>query len=336
MLSLAQAQTLLAPIVESPVQTIQHISNTNDVFKVLTERNGNFFVKFHTSPWYKDAADTAVVVQREASAHAQLKRKGIPLDYRVWTDLTRQTVGRSVLITSELPGTTVPTALKECPAERDAILAALAGFLRRLHTLSFPRAGYLETSGDPDLAFTLDPAGNDWCDSHACHKPENFRDLALRILDSKRELLPPALFATLGAYFDAIPALTAADYRPPRFVINNYHPFHVHVLRDRGGWRVTGLYDFEAASSGSPVIDRAGNELQLAPLLGGLSWREGFYAAYGGWPEFESFKVTLLAYLLIGLGKESSEEVPDPAWLVRALPGLIEAQDYEGFGWYPE
>ncbi len=335
MLNTAQAKRLLAPIARSPVKSVDHISNTNDVFKVVTEQDGNFYVKFHTSPWYCSTTDTEVVVRREAAAFELLRRKGIPLDYRAWTDCSRQVVSRSVLITSELPGIPVPEALKDCPEESDVILATLAGFLKRLQPLTFPRAGYIELSGDPDLTFTLDPAENDWCDSHPCHKPENHQKFALQILESKKEFLPPGLFAALQARFDAIPAVTAADYLPSRLVINNYHPFHIHVLREAEGWRIPGMYDFEAVSAGSPLIDMVGNELQLAPLLGGLGWRKAFYTAYGRLPPLESYKVTLLAYLLLGLEKESSAAVPDPRWLLRELPALMEAVDYENFRWYP-
>ncbi|HSD83872.1 MAG TPA: hypothetical protein VLG46_08440 [Anaerolineae bacterium] len=59
MLTIATAQMLLASIANRPVQAVQHITNTNDVFKVITERDGNFFVKFHTSLWYKEATATA-------------------------------------------------------------------------------------------------------------------------------------------------------------------------------------------------------------------------------------------------------------------------------------
>ena len=335
MLTVTTAQMLLAPIADSSVLTVQHIANTNDVFKVVTERDGSFYVKFHTSPWYKEAIDTYVVVQREAAVVELLKRKGISLGYHAWTDCTRQVVNRSVLITSELPGIPIPSALTDTPDERDPILIALAQFLKRLHTMEFPRAGYIELCGDTDLTFSLDPRENVWWDSHPCQKPENFRIFALKVLESKENSLPVHLYASLKERFEKIPEIVGSDYQPPRFVINNYHPFHIHIRRDLSGWQVTGLYDFEAVSAGNPVFDLVGNELQITPLIGSLSWRPVFYQAYGRWPRLETYKTTLLCFLLLGLGRESSAEVPDPDWLIRELPNLLKAPDYESFKWYP-
>ena len=33
------------------------------------------------------------------------------------------------------------------------------------------------------------------------------------------------------------------------------------------GWFITGLYDFEAATSGNPMFDLIGNELQIASVM---------------------------------------------------------------------
>jgi hypothetical protein len=135
--------------------------------------------------------------------------------------------------------------------------------------------------------------------------------------------------------FETIQSSVAPDYRPPHFVINNYHPFHIHVARGTSGWWVTGLYDFEAASSGSPTFDLVGNELQLAPILGGLAWREAFYTAYGRRPDVEAYRVLLLCFLLLSLGGAPNEMVPDPAWLIRRMPALITGSRHEDLMWYP-
>lgn len=336
MLTLTQAEILLASISESPVEAIEHMTNTNDVFKVVTKGAGNYFVKFHTSSWYKEALDTHHVVQREAAVAEMLKRKGIPLDYHVWMDCTRGTVDRSVLITSELPGISVTTALEEAQEDRDQIVLELAGLLKLLHELEFSRAGYIEFCEDPDMSFAVDPEeGGVWWDSHPCQKPENLKRYALSILVSKADLLPASLLAVLRERFERIPNTVAADYRPPCFVINNYHPCHIHMARDLSGWRITGLYDFEAASAGNSMFDLVGNELQLTPILGDLRWRSVFYSAYGRWPALETYKTLLTSFLLIDLGATASATVPDTDWLVRELPNLISATDWEHLNWYP-
>jgi len=336
MLTVTTAQMLLAPIMNSSVQAVEHITNTNDVFKVVTEHDGNFYVKFHTSHWYKDAADTYIVVQREAAVFELLRRKGISLGYRTWTDCTRQVVNRSVLITSELSGIPITTALKDVPDECDQIIIALASFLKRLHGLEFPRAGYIELSGDDDLPFSLNPGEHPWFDSHPCQKPENFKVFALDILKSKEKVIPLSLFTALKDRFDKIPAILGSEYQPPRFVINNYHPFHIHVARDLSGWQVIGLYDFEAVSAGNPLFDLVGNELQITPVIGHLSWRPIFYKAYGRYPAFEAYKTILFCFLLLGLGTEPGGAVPDSEWLIQKLPSLLNAADYDTLKWYPE
>ncbi len=334
-LSTDAASKLLTAITDSPILDVQHISNTNDVFKVVTERDGNFYVKFHTSQWYKEAADTYLVVQREKAVSEMLKRKGIPLNYDTWVDCSRSIVSRSVLISSELPGIPVPTALVESQGERDQILAALAHFLRQLHELTFATAGYIEFCGDADMPLALDPRECYWWDTHACQKEANYQKLASGILEAKKALLSPNLCASFEAMIEAIPVSVGPGYSPPRLVINNYHPFHIHVVRGPSGWRAAGLYDFEAASSGNPIFDLVGNELQLAPVIGNLAWRDHFYSVYGQRPALEAFKTVLLCFLLLDLGGKPVAAIPNPDWLMARLPDLIEAETYDAFDWYP-
>jgi hypothetical protein len=45
LLTISSAQKLLKPITGSRAKTVQHISNTNDVFRVTTVENENYFVK---------------------------------------------------------------------------------------------------------------------------------------------------------------------------------------------------------------------------------------------------------------------------------------------------
>jgi hypothetical protein len=213
----------------------------------------------------------------------------------------------------------------------------LAHFLHAVHAIEFRIPGYIEFGGDPDMPFALDlqdylPGG----DSHPCQKPENLKKYALEMLASRIPRLPMGTVADLRCLFDDIPSIVEADYHPPHFVINNYHPFHFHVTRDGSGWQVSGLYDFEAASSGCSTFDLALNDLQLVPILGGAGWLESFYRAYGRQPALGTYKVILMCSLLMGIGEEPSEAVPDAGWLIRQLPTLIQASRWDEFRWYPE
>jgi len=302
----------------------------------VTAGCGNYYVKFHTASWYKAAIDTFHVVQREQAVSEFLKRKGIPLAYCAWADCTRRFVNRSVLITSELPGIPVPTALQEFPGERDKIIAALADFLHDLHRIEFRVPGYVEFGGDPDMPFALDLQDClPWGDSHPCQKPENLKTYALDILESKKSLLSSGVVADLKQLFDDISTVVEADYYPPHFVINNYHPFHIHVLQDKLGWHVSGIYDFEAASSGNSTFDLVLNDLQIMPIMGEATWQKLFYSAYGRWPSVETYKIILLCFLLLGIGDKPSEPVPDVKWLIRQLPELVRAASWDKLQWYP-
>ncbi len=315
---------------------VHHISNTNDVFRVVTADCGNYYVKFHTASWYNAASDTFHVVQREQAVSEFLKKKGIPLAYCAWADCTRRFVNRSVLITSELPGIPVPTALKEMSHERSAILAALARFLRDLHEIKFRTPGYVEFGGDADLPFALDLRDClPWGDSHPCQKPENLKTYAFSILESKKSLLSAGIVADLGQLFDGIQTAVEADYYPPHFVINNYHPFHIHVLQDNLGWHVSGIYDFEAASSGSPIFDLVLNDLQIMPIMRDVAWQEPFYSTYGRQPTIETYKIILLCFLLLGIGDKPSDPIPDVKWLIHQLPKLVNAASWDRLKWYP-
>jgi hypothetical protein len=254
----------------------------------------------------------------------------------VWTDCSRDIVSRSVLVTSELPGEPLPIALKRYPDDQQSILDALAKYLSQIHELRFAEAGYIEFCGDESIDASLMPDRESWWNSHPCQSAENLTDLAIVTLESMKHLLSDHLYLELNSRFSSIPDRLHADFEHPTFVINNYHPFHMHVVRDGGDWAVTGFYDFEAVSSGNAMFDLALNDLQITPLLGTLSWRKSFYRSYRRPVRLESYKTILLIYLILGLATDPSDVVPDPSWFRGRLPWLLKAETLEDLRWYPE
>lgn len=336
LLDRASAQRLLAAIdPQNDVAALHHISNQNAVFRATTSAGRRYYLKFHTARWYGDSEDVPGVVHRESQVAHLLRRRGIPLGYESWTDFTRSIVPRSVLVTEELPGIPLPVALATYPGDRQAILAALARYLSRLHALVFPVAGYIEYCGDPDVHPLPETDPGAWWQSHPCQTAANLQRFALGVLEAKQPLLPPSLAARLEATWSSIAEDLAEDYDRPTLVLNNYHPFHIHVVQDGGAWAVTGVYDFEAAASGNPAFDLALNDLQITPLLGSTDWRRDFLAHYTPPFRFRSYRTVLLIYVLLELTGGSTNAIPDPGWLLAQLPRLLDATTVDALAWYP-
>lgn len=335
LLSRDAAGQLLASITTEAMCRIEHVSNTNDVFRILTGSGNRFYIKFHTSPWYKDAEDTAVVVRREYLGARLLKDRGIRLDYTSWMDCTRTVVGRSVLILSELPGEPLPRLLQQHPSKAAELLPAFAGYLGQVHSIAFPVAGYLEFCGDDSIPPDWIPEKQTWWNSHACQTAANLMALAIETL-SNANSIPGTLAAEIKRQFAASEDALAAEYRQPAFVINNLHPFHFHLSRTEGSWQVVGFYDLEVTSSGNPTTDVALCDLQLTPLLGRLGWRTEFLSAYGRPLGIHTYKTLLITHLLMALRRAPTHTIPDPAWLIDRLPALAAASSIGELGWYPK
>ena len=207
--------------------------------------------------------------------------------------------------------------------------------MSRLHKLRFEDAGYIEFCGDPSIDTSLLPEGGSWWNSHPCQSGENLQRYALSALESKGKLLTEDLFGMLYSRFSAISEQLRPDFKHPTFVINNYHPFHMHVTKKGRDWTVTGFYDFEAASSGNAMFDLVLNDLQITPFLGSLSWRTEFYRSYARPVLLESYRTILIIYLILGLSTDSSEVIPAPDWFRERLPRLLDAERFEELEWYP-
>ena len=331
-----QAEMLLAPLGDVSVVDVTVAATTNDVFKVRTREHGTYYVKFHTAPWYSDHPDAYFAVERECAVCDLLGKRGLPMPYRFWGDYTRQVVSRSVFISEELGGISVPEALQRFPDQQPGILQALGRYLRSLHSIEFARAGFIArphavfapAAGPVPLVYT-------W-DRQAYQRPDPLQKDAIEGLEQRAALLPADVVPRLRELFESLAEVVHGDYHPPRFTIANCHAHHFHVDKRNGDWEVLGFYDFEAASAGCPICDLVELEVALTPATRGTAWRDPFFESYGSWPSFESYKLRTFSELLFQLGWHQSEAVPDSKWLYEAWPRLIDAADWPELEWYPE
>ena len=181
---------LLAPLGNVSVEEINVVATTNDVLKIKTVKHGTYYVKFHTARWYADQPDTFFVVDRECAVHELLRKRGMPLPYRAWGDLTRQVVERSVLISEELKGISLPDALNQHQDDTSSILRTFGRYMRSLHRIKFSRPGLLQSAHAYFASTTrIIPPVFSWDEGHL-HRAEKLQQNAVDFLKQKLPLLP--------------------------------------------------------------------------------------------------------------------------------------------------
>lgn len=328
-LSPEQARALLKPIGEVTVRAVTRAATANDVFQVTTETHGAFYVKFHTARWYADQADTSFVAAREAAVHDLLRKRGMPLPYPGWADLSRTIVPAPVYVCGELPGLPVTEILARWPGEMFAVMHALGTYLRGLHDIIFTTPGIL----GPEHVQLAPPEGPvppvaAW-DKHAMHHPKHFQRFALEKLDetAHKGLIAPETENALRALFERMAETIRTDYTPPRFTVGNCHVWHFHMQPVGGQWTVSGFYDFEAVSAGDATIDLVEIEDTLVPKIKTFAWRTPFFSGYGRAPAFEGYKMRLLYYLLHDLSRFGAP------WPEQKWDGLVRAGKWEELVW---
>jgi aminoglycoside phosphotransferase len=331
-LHIEQARELLKCVGDVLILNVNRMTSINDVFKVITRSHGNFYIKFHTARWYADQPDTFFVVEREAAVHELLRKREMPLPYKVWVDTSKTVVPRSVLICEELSGISVTEAIAKFPQDVDAILKSLGCYLRRLHEIEFSKPGLLgpQHAQLAELDSPIPPV-EAW-DEHEMHHPEHFQRAALSMLNQSEEkgLLPADVAIALKQLFQFIAAAIQSDYIPPRFTVGNCHAWHFHVERSMGKWIVLGFYDFEAVSAGDSTIDLIELEMTLTPNMRSFAWRKPFFDGYGTRPDFEGYKMRLLYYILYELEKGTINRWMEDHWI-----RLIQAEEWDELTWYP-
>lgn len=214
----------------------------------------------------------ADAVTREALLAERLGGR-VPVAGVLGTDAAGAVSGRPSLVTTHLPGDPASDVLDGGAAgDGYALGRALAETLARVGDLRFERGGLLDAR--------LEPTGEAF-----------FRDTPAEMLGLLGGMLGPggAAREALGAVLaerwlrriaEAAPALAVVD-GARRLVHGDYNPKNLLVERAAGGWRVSGVLDWEFAFSGSPLAD-VGNLLRLVgayPPRFGEGVRDGLAAA---------------------------------------------------------
>ncbi|HEU5103011.1 MAG TPA: aminoglycoside phosphotransferase family protein [Roseiflexaceae bacterium] len=267
------------------------LKRRNHVWRV-TAGDDVFFLKVYTKDWYGgDVAATAGCVEHEVAAWRVLQAHGIATPEVVAESREcANPIGRPFLMTRRLRGTSLTTLLRDADAsEFAALLEASGAFLRRVHAITFERAGYLMDAGP------WAPSGPDAWQHWLWLARQTQRD-AFATLEADRPLLSPQLCDELAARFATIEDALAAAWQPPRFTHGDCHAEQFFLYED-GGWQVSGFVDLEVASAG----DCAGDLLKFAiemmvHFVPATRWWEPFFAGYSGAPDFELFRLRLLGW----------------------------------------
>ncbi len=290
--STGQVAELLRPAgIHGPL-TLALLKRGNDVYRV-DGPDGVVFVKLHTKDWYADdPSDGAGCVQHEASAYSCLHAHKLPAPNVVLALASKDNpVGRPCLVTRQLPGKSLTVLLSRADADASARLLEAAGdYLRRMHAITFAYPGYIIEESGP----TAPPDPESW--QHPCWTADRARRDALRLLEPDRQQLAPDVVARLETLFQGMAEALAPDHDPPHFVHGDCHAHQLSLAGPVGAPRVTGVVDLEVASAGDTGHDLVKFALEKAALYpGARRWWEPFFAGYGGPPDFELFRLRLLA-----------------------------------------
>jgi Ser/Thr protein kinase RdoA (MazF antagonist) len=295
LISERQIAQLLAPLALEGPLVIEEIKQHNHVYRIVAGAEA-FFLKTYTKDWYGDnIAGTAGCVQHERAAWAVLAAHGLSTPQLVLAEAgCDNPAGRPVVLTRALAGEALG---KNAPARVVEQLHAVGDYLRRMHAITFDAVGYLMPGGpDPD------PAGNGW--QHPLWDAHVWQHSALARFENERALLPPELASRVAALLERSAALLAPAYATPRYTHGDCwpHQFFVHERPERvedAGWAVTGVLDMEVVSAGDAEADFVHLLIELAALLpAAMGWWQTLFAGYAGTPDFERFRLRLLATTL--------------------------------------
>lgn len=251
-----------------------------------------FFVKVPVKdlePWPDPIDGAAVKVAREAAAAECLHRNGVAALEVLTTDTgTANPVGRPYLLSRAVDGAPF-RGLMESSSRRDreALVAAVGGYLRHVHAIEFRASGYIVSADGPTGPTPPAPP-------RAAHDPKVAAADALGDLAQARgrvdELVWWRAHERLGSLSDRI----SSEYEPPRFVMGGFHTNHPHLREVGGGWQVVGCVDLEVASGGRVLDDLVTFAADLMLEVGGAEWWEPLFDGYEGEPPVEAVRDELL------------------------------------------
>jgi hypothetical protein len=318
MLNYSQAAALMQTVGVAGDVAVKLIKRGNDVWRI--DGGGQtFFLKTYTKDWYgDDAAGTAFHVRHERAAWDILKKHGLAAPEVTLADTTcTNLVGRPFIITRELAGKPLVDLLMLADdSEFEALLQAVGAYLRQMHNIAFTYPGYLDSVDGP----TSPPDPNGW--QHRCWSASQRQKNALAYLESIRTTISPELAGRLETHFATMTDKLSDAYQPPHFTHGDCHAHQFFLKPDGDDWVVTGVVDMEVSSAGDTGEDWLHLLIELSSQFAPeTKWWKSLFKGYGAPPNFERFKLRMLAVEPPEFGLSAVNE--------KLIANLLDAKDWE-------
>ncbi len=291
MLNIEKMRQLLDTLQQTELLTFYEIKQHNHVYR-LEAADQVLFLKLYTKDWYgDDIAGTGYCVDHEVAAWNVLGQAGLAIPQVVHAAMTSQNVlNRPFLLTKQLTGMPLTQLLQIADNQTfvDALIA-VGAYMRMMHAIQFPFAGYITSSR---LPATLDASS--W--QHPIWTYQAFERHAEQTWKRDRDVLSGFVLDAIRLQFSQYSQQLAAEYTKPHFTHGDCHASQFFLVNDQGTWQVTGVLDMEVSSAGDCGFDLVKFGLEMSALFAAQTrWWEPFFVGYGHEPAFTLHKLRMLA-----------------------------------------
>ncbi len=288
-LSLQQTQELMGLLnLYGPIQVTQ-LRWYNHTYRI-TCQDQTFYLKLHNKDWYPpDEGETGYSVAHEVSAWSILARYDLATPEVVMACQNRDNpLGRSFLLTREVPGTVLADLLPQVsPQEVAEMLHAVGMYLRRMHTIQFAYAGYILGEGP-----TAPPHEGSW--QHFTWTLQACQQRMREWVQEHHAELSSSLLLQLEHMAQTLPEMLAPAYMVPRFTQGDCWIDQIIMVQKHGSWQISAFLDMEVASAGDCTFDLVSLCQGLAQTLpSALCWWQPLFEGYGKEPDFAGFRLRL-------------------------------------------
>ncbi len=289
-LSELQAQKILSSIGIEGAIIVTVVHEYNHVYCIQCG-DETFFLKLFTKGWYTQPHEGAYCVEHERSAWHILKKHSIATpDVLITSQHDDNPLGLPFVLTRALEGTPLDVLVQRASRqELHALLLTTGDYLRQMHALTFPYAGYLIGDDGP-----IGPLSDDeW--RHGIWTAQQCQEDLFSWIQSIRPTLSEETAQRLEQRLATAATELALEYEPLRFVHGDCHLEQIFLQQEGACWQVKGIVDMEMASAGASTADVVYVCRELAQCLAPETrWWESFFAGYGSIPDFERFRLRLL------------------------------------------
>ena len=170
------------------------------------------------------------------------------------------------------------------------ILMKAGHYLNQMHTITSPFFGYIETeSGRENNPNSLEWQHRSW--SAVARQKD-----ALKTLDEYKNELSNNMIQQLKRRFEEMPEKLTDEYKVNHFIHGDCHPHQFFAYQEDGEWTISGFVDLEVSGFGDAVEDLLKFGIEMARDFPATSkWWQPFFDGYEKEPDFENFRLRLLA-----------------------------------------